>query len=49
MLFIMFIATAAGVLLCGIAGDKIGRYRVIWISIVGPLPFTLLLPYVELF
>lgn len=49
MLFIMFIASAAGVLLGGIVGDKIGRYRVIWISIVGPLPFTLLLPYVDLF
>jgi len=48
MLFIMFIASAAGVLLGGIVGDKIGRYRVIWISIVGPLPFTLLLPYVDL-
>jgi FSR family fosmidomycin resistance protein-like MFS transporter len=49
MLFIMFIASAAGVLLGGIVGDRIGRYRVIWISIVGPLPFTLLLPYVDLF
>ncbi|MDQ0472884.1 MFS transporter [Labrys wisconsinensis] len=49
MLFIIFIASAAGVLLGGIVGDRIGRYRVIWISIVGPLPFTLLLPYVDLF
>nr|WP_083205729.1 hypothetical protein [Ketogulonicigenium vulgare] len=30
-------------------GDKIGRYRVIWISILGPLPLTLMLPYVDLF
>jgi MFS transporter, FSR family, fosmidomycin resistance protein len=49
MLFITFIAAAAGVLLGGIVGDRIGRYRIIWLSIVGPLPFTLLLPYVDLF
>jgi FSR family fosmidomycin resistance protein-like MFS transporter len=30
-------------------GDRIGRKRVIWISAFGPLPFTLLLPYVSLF
>ena len=29
-------------------GDRIGRYRNIWISIVGPLPFTLLLPSADL-
>jgi MFS transporter, FSR family, fosmidomycin resistance protein len=33
----------------GMIGDKIGRYRIIWISILGPLPFTLLLPYADLF
>lgn len=49
MLFIMFISSAAGVLLGGMVGDKIGRYRVIWLSILGPLPFTLLLPYVDLY
>lgn len=49
MLFIIFIASAVGVLLGGMLGDRIGRYRIIWISIVGPLPFTLLLPYVDLF
>jgi MFS transporter, FSR family, fosmidomycin resistance protein len=49
MLFLIFIASAIGVLLGGIVGDKIGRYRIIWISILGPLPFTLLLPYVDLF
>jgi FSR family fosmidomycin resistance protein-like MFS transporter len=37
------------VLLGGIVGDKIGRYRVIWISILGPLPFTLMLPYADLY
>ena len=47
MLFIFFLSSAAGVLLCGIVGDKIGRYRIIWISILGPLPLTLLLPHVD--
>jgi FSR family fosmidomycin resistance protein-like MFS transporter len=49
MLFIFLIAAAAGALLGGIVGDRIGRYRIIWISILGPLPFTLLLPYASLF
>ncbi len=48
MLFGFFISSAVGVLIGGILGDRIGRYRIIWISIVGPLPFTLLLPYVDL-
>jgi FSR family fosmidomycin resistance protein-like MFS transporter len=48
MLFIFFLSSAAGVLLGGIVGDKIGRYRIIWISILGPLPLTLLLPHVDL-
>ena len=30
-------------------GDRIGRHSVIWISILGSLPFALLLPYVDLF
>jgi FSR family fosmidomycin resistance protein-like MFS transporter len=49
MLFVFFLASAIGVLLGGIVGDKIGRYRIIWISVLGPLPFTLLLPYVDFF
>jgi len=49
MLFIFLIAAAAGALLGGIVGDRIGRYRIIWISILGPLPFTLLLPYANFF
>ena len=49
MLFIFFISSAAGVLLGGIVGDKIGRYNIIWISILGPLPLTLLLPHVDFF
>ncbi|MDM9649400.1 MFS transporter [Rhizobium sp. S163] len=49
MLFVFFISSAAGVLLGGIVGDRIGRYRIIWISILGPLPLTMLLPYADLF
>jgi FSR family fosmidomycin resistance protein-like MFS transporter len=49
MLFNLFISSAAGVLLGGIVGDRIGRYRIIWISILGPLPLTLLLPHVDFF
>jgi MFS transporter, FSR family, fosmidomycin resistance protein len=49
MLFIFFASSAAGVLLGGIVGDKIGRYNIIWISILGPLPLTLLLPHVDFF
>ncbi len=49
MLFVFLLAAAVGVLVGGIVGDRIGRYRVIWISVLGPLPLTLLLPYVDLF
>lgn len=49
MLFIFLLAAAAGALIGGIVGDRIGRYRVIWISVLGPLPLTLLLPHVDLF
>ena len=49
MLFIFLLAAAVGVLIGGIVGDKIGRYRIIWISVLGPLPLTLMLPYVDLF
>lgn len=48
MLFVVFLSSAAGVLLGGVVGDKIGRYRVIWISVLGPLPLTLALPYADL-
>lgn len=48
MLFIFFISSAAGALLGGIVGDHIGRYKIIWISVLGPLPLTLLLPHVGL-
>jgi FSR family fosmidomycin resistance protein-like MFS transporter len=49
MLFVFLVAQAVGVLIGGIAGDRIGRYRIIWISVLGPLPFTLLLPYAGFF
>ena len=48
-LFIFLGAVAAGTVIGGPVGDRIGRKRVIWGSIVGVLPFTLLLPHVNLF
>lgn len=47
-LFIFLAAVAAGTILGGPFGDKFGRKYVIWISILGVAPFTLLLPYVGL-
>ena len=44
-LFIYLAAFAAGTFLGGPIGDRIGRKRVIWVSILGVLPFTLVLPY----
>ncbi|MEB8432320.1 MFS transporter [Cocleimonas sp. KMM 6892] len=49
MLFLFMLAAAIGVLIGGILGDRIGRYKIIWISILGPLPLTLILPYADLF
>jgi FSR family fosmidomycin resistance protein-like MFS transporter len=48
LLFLIFIASAIGVFLGGMVGDRIGRYRIIWISVLGPLPLTLALPYTGL-
>ncbi|MDC9604904.1 MFS transporter [Xenorhabdus griffiniae] len=48
-LFIFLFAVAAGTLIGGPIGDKIGRKYVIWGSILGVAPFTLLLPYASLF
>ncbi|MBP0604232.1 MULTISPECIES: MFS transporter [Aeromonas] len=48
-LFAFLFAVAAGTVLGGPVGDHIGRKRVIWISILGVAPFTLLLPHVDLF
>ena len=47
-LFAFLAAVAAGTLLGGPIGDRIGRNNVIWLSILGVLPFTLLLPYAGL-
>ena len=48
-LFMLFGAIAAGTLIGGPVGDRIGRKHVIWWSILGVLPFTLMLPYANLF
>lgn len=48
-LFAFLFAVAAGTVIGGPVGDRIGRKRVIWISILGVAPFTLLLPHVGLF
>jgi len=45
-LFYFLAAVAAGTLLGGPIGDRIGRKQVIWVSILGVAPFTLVLPYV---
>jgi len=46
-LFYFLGAAAVGTLLGGIFGDKFGRKFVIWFSILGAAPFTLMLPYVD--
>jgi FSR family fosmidomycin resistance protein-like MFS transporter len=48
-LFVFLAAVAAGTLIGGPLGDRIGRKAVLWISILGVLPFTLVLPYADLF
>ncbi|KLN95994.1 MFS transporter [Moellerella wisconsensis] len=48
-LFIFLFAVAAGTMIGGPIGDKIGRKYVIWFSILGVAPFTLALPYVSLY
>ncbi len=49
MLFLYLVVGAFGVIIGGMVGDRVGRYRVIWISILGSLPFALMLPYANLF
>ena len=44
-LFIFLFAVAAGTIIGGPVGDRIGRKRVIWISILGVAPFSLALPH----
>jgi MFS transporter, FSR family, fosmidomycin resistance protein len=48
-LFVFLGAVAAGTFIGGPVGDRIGRKYVIWVSILGVLPFTLLLPHANLF
>lgn len=47
-LFVFLFAVAAGTLIGGPLGDRFGRKYVIWISILGVAPFTILLPYANL-
>jgi FSR family fosmidomycin resistance protein-like MFS transporter len=47
-LFIFLLAAALGTLFGGPIGDRVGRKRVIWFSILGVAPFSMLLPYVDL-
>ncbi len=48
MLFLFMASVAVGTLLGGPLGDRIGRKAVMWVSILGVLPFTMALPYVSL-
>ncbi len=48
LLFVQLIAIAGGTLIGGPIGDRVGRKRVIWFSILGVLPLTLVLPHVGL-
>jgi FSR family fosmidomycin resistance protein-like MFS transporter len=48
-LFLFLGAVAAGTFVGGPVGDRIGRKYVIWVSILGIAPFTLILPYANLF
>ncbi|WP_199707273.1 MFS transporter [Teichococcus wenyumeiae] len=47
-LFAYLASVAAGTILGGPLGDRFGRRTILWISILGPLPFVLALPYVGL-
>jgi FSR family fosmidomycin resistance protein-like MFS transporter len=49
MLALYLVVSAFGVIVGGMIGDRIGRDRVIWLSILGSLPFALVLPYADLF
>jgi len=48
-LFIYLAASAVGALAGGFLSDRIGRKNLLWISILGAMPFTLILPYANLF
>lgn len=47
-LFYFLLATALGTLIGGFFGDKVGRKYIIWFSVLGVAPLTMLLPYVGL-
>jgi MFS transporter, FSR family, fosmidomycin resistance protein len=49
LLFLFLGAVAAGTIIGGPVGDRLGRKVVIWVSILGVAPFTLALPYANLF
>lgn len=48
-LFVFLASVAAGTIIGGPVGDRLGRKLVLWVSILGVLPFTLALPYLDLF
>ncbi|MBB2150706.1 MFS transporter [Pedobacter gandavensis] len=48
-LFVFLFSVAAGTLIGGPVGDRVGRKYVIWFSILGTAPFALMLPYANLF
>jgi FSR family fosmidomycin resistance protein-like MFS transporter len=48
LLFLFLFSVAAGTIIGGPIGDRFGRKYVIWVSILGAAPLTLLLPYVDL-
>jgi len=48
-LFVFLASVAAGTVIGGFLGDRFGRKYVIWFSILGVAPFTLMLPYANLF
>jgi MFS transporter, FSR family, fosmidomycin resistance protein len=48
-LFAFLVGIVAGTIVGGAVGDRVGRIPVMWFSIVGPLPFALMLPYANLF
>jgi FSR family fosmidomycin resistance protein-like MFS transporter len=48
-LFLFLSPVAVGTIVGGLLGDRFGRKRIIWFSVLGALPFTLALPYANLF
>jgi FSR family fosmidomycin resistance protein-like MFS transporter len=49
ILFVFLASLAVGLMIGGILGDRVGRLPIMWFSILGALPFTLALPYANLF